>query len=486
LSKRAERQNASKIWCRHFVGKDSLPSYPFFVLCILQALESKKTSALEGGSFGPLFEILILSALEKTKADDLQISLKLVFMQELAFYMWTKRTTSVSRREIDAIMLSYAQTHLMDLPVTRFLEDLEKTKLITSFDGNFSFMYPHYMYYAVARYIRDHIEDDGANELRIAVDKMIDCISSIENSTILMFLIYFEKDKHRIIDRIVHNASIIYADVPPAKLEEETAIFSSLQTSLHPPSIEEDQDIAKNRHEKRVIKDTQEESLANQENPQSSQLSFVYGYSDDLTDSEKLHLAGQTMGALGQVVRNFSANLDGPRKLAVLKQSYLLGLRTLGRVMEVFGKVIEHLNQITNEDSESYESLASLRLKVDGIIAGMTQLYAFYIFSTISSNIGVLDMERAYNAVLQQMDRTVAIRMLAINIQMHHFSAFPETEIYELYESIKLNKFALDILHWLVATYLTLNKVQPQTFNNMAKLFRMSPAQRLEMQSHTD
>jgi Calcineurin-like phosphoesterase len=176
---------------RSLLGKDSLPTYPFYVLCVLQALESNKTAALAGGSFGPLFEVLIISSLEKADSQDLDISLRLVFLQEIAFRMWVRKVDSISREEIDDVAADYLKRSLYELPVSDFLQDVVDAKMLVSSDNNFSFLYPHYFYYFVARYIRDHIEDEDSASLRDSIDVMIDKISSTENATIVMFLVYF-------------------------------------------------------------------------------------------------------------------------------------------------------------------------------------------------------------------------------------------------------------------------------------------------------
>ena len=70
--------------------------------------------------------MLIYSSLEKLQSDDLQISKKLVFMQEIAFYMWKKRISTVTKEEIDDIASRYATRHLLPLPVSLFLRDLQE------------------------------------------------------------------------------------------------------------------------------------------------------------------------------------------------------------------------------------------------------------------------------------------------------------------------------------------------------------------------
>jgi len=52
-------------------------------------LENKKTDAISGGSLGTLYELLILEALARESPEDREIPKKIVFLQEIAFYMWS-------------------------------------------------------------------------------------------------------------------------------------------------------------------------------------------------------------------------------------------------------------------------------------------------------------------------------------------------------------------------------------------------------------
>jgi hypothetical protein len=64
------------------------------------------------------------------------------------------------------IASAYAKVHLQELEPDCCISDLLRAKIFPEADGNFTFMYSHYAYYSVARYIRDHIEGEGKEELR--------------------------------------------------------------------------------------------------------------------------------------------------------------------------------------------------------------------------------------------------------------------------------------------------------------------------------
>jgi hypothetical protein len=121
-------------------------------------------------------------------------------------------------------------------------------------------------------------------------------------------------------------------------------------------------------------------------------------------------------------------------------------------------------------------SVSAMRARLAQAIMFITQLYSVAVLQGISSNVGVPDMDIAYEAVSETLDKTNAIRLIAVNIKMYHYAAFPEQEIIELHSDLKPNRFASNVLQWLVAYYLTFNRVDKKIEKSMIKLFRLNRA----------
>jgi hypothetical protein len=439
---------------------DRLPSYPFFILCILQAIEGKKTNAIAGGSHGPLYEVLILNAMSKENPEDPQISKKLVFLQEIAYHMWAIRTSEISPSEIDSVMSAFTNTNYLTLPASTFLDSLVRAKILIKKAGNYTFSYPQYFYYFVARFIREHIDEDRGNELRQQVDEMIDKISSAENAEIVMFLIYFEKDKNRIIDRLLRNASLIYQEVPPARLEEDAADFANAEVNI---PIDDHPDVAKTRQEIREMKDAHvEKRLLNPREEMERAVPLAYSYDPGLTEQQKLHLVSQSMNALGQVIRNFSANLPGQRKVQVLKETYLLALRATARVMSLCKSAIETMGELKIPEN-SEVSVLELKRTFEDMMAFLPQIFAVSMCRAVSDSVGIADMDRAYTETADALGKSVATRMIDLTVKMDHFEGFPENAIRDLRADVKSNNFSAQVLKILVLTHLLLHSVDDKT-----------------------
>jgi hypothetical protein len=471
-----EVNNAAKVsedQISGLLGKDNLPPYAFFVLCMLQAQESEKLESISGGSFGHYHEVLVITALTKNRTQLAQLDRKVAFCSEIAHYMWANKAEVISRDQIDQVAETYLQSHLMTLQVDTLLADLEDSRVLSKSEGHYQFSYAQFYFYFVARYIKEHLDGTDGAKLRAAVDEMIDNISSYRNSTIIMFLIFFANDRRHIIDRLQKNAALIYENVAPARLEKGDAdAFISRRDHLPPPSVEDNPDLVKNRQEERVRKD----EMAKRERSQIIGAEEAYQYSSDLSDQKKMHLAERNIDALGQVIRNFSASLPGDLKVSVLQSTYTLGLRTMARVLK---EVATYLEAKTDElrapefswhIAENAMSITFLREEMEKILLVMGKLISIHYCKKISSCVGVSDNELAYQKTMDSLEPSVAIKLIDITIQMEHSRTFPEANVTALFSELRPNPFAIGILQFLVAMHLLVYKIDGPTRLRVARL----------------
>jgi hypothetical protein len=277
-----------------------------------------------------------------------------------------------------------------------------------------------------------------------------------------MFLIFFAKEKRRIIDRLVSNASRIYAEIEPSRLEDDATPFFLRREEPVTPEVPDEVDVAKNREEDRRRLDEKETSELSAQNPHGNE---VYFYTDDLPDDKKLHLADRHLDALGQIIRNFSTTLLEKDKTKVLQCSYLLGLRSIARVLCLITKWVESTEvlidqrELTGGSGPDAPSIHEQRrfLGEFGLATGKGAALVF--IKKISNSVGVADMEDAYKRVMEVLPDTNATRLTDITIQMDHFREFPETRIIDLHRSLRSNPFAQGVLKWLVVSYFLLFRV---------------------------
>jgi hypothetical protein len=306
------------------------------------------------------------------------------------------------------------------------------------------------------------------------VDIIVDKISSVENSAIVMLLLYLDKDKNRIIDRLLMNTRKIYRGVTPARMQEDAEDFANLRTPVLKLDFDSPPDVVENRNKLRVLQDDREEKrLSDPKSELEVNQVAAYSYSDELTESSKLHLVTQSIKTLGQVIRNLSAHLPGPRKVEVLRETYLLALRSISRIMELFKSARAAIDQMKpSENSEM--SFVEAKRAADELFTILGQLYVVTMCSTVSANVGIANMDKAYTETAEQLGKSIAIRFIDLTVQLNHFAGFPEIVIRNLHEDLRGNAFSSQILDFIVISHLMLHKVDEDTFHRVRRALGMN------------
>ncbi len=472
-----ETSNAARVsedQLSKLLGKDNLPPYAFFALCLLQAHESNKPPDISGGSFGYYHEILIQTALTKGKHQDAQLEKKFALSAEIAFWMWREGSESISRIQIDEVAAEYRNKHYMTLQVGELLEALVASRLLYSSEGHYRFAYNQFYYYFVARYFKDNLSRRGSENLQPSLDLMIDEISSTQNSSIVMFLIFFGVGRDSIIKRLLSNANAIYDEIGEARLQDDVVAFNKRRDYLPaPPISEHDDDVAENRRKDRTIKDESKQDPVGREEMES------YSYSSALSETRKMHLAEKNIDALGQVIRNFSATLLGQEKVEVLQTTYKLGLRTMASLLADLARYLDEMASTVHDEEQSYElaqrdqSITDFLKDIDQFVLVMGKLVGLHYCRKISSAVGVVDNELAYAEALKTMPESAAIKLVDTSIQIEHSRTFPEALVRQRYEQIRAYPFAASIMQFVVTMHLLMNKVEPTARKSMARLFSL-------------
>jgi hypothetical protein len=451
------------------INKNTLPSRPFFVLCLLQADEQEKAEAAEAGSFGYLYEVLVTSALSVSRGKA-QLDKKYNFLALLAYQMFSDGVRSMPLSRVKEIAEQYSHSRLVTVDFPAMLSDLELARVLINIDGNYSFGYAHLFYYFIARYYRDNLSRDP--KLREQIEHMTNHVSSDEYASILMFIVYFARDSTDIVKRLVANSDRIYSLVAPADLDSDVAFLNQL--CLHPDvDIPEEVDVEQNRQERRKLTDRVERSAA--ELGDRRKQGVVY--SEDLSDADKFDLAYQHIGLLGQVIRNFPGSLPGKDKLAILKSTYLLGLRVLRIFLKMLGSSAGEFRQgIAAAMAEQTEiDPDKTREFIDFLLLLLSRMCTLSVIGRVASSVGAADLEQAYREALELVGRNNASQLISLAIKLDHVPEFPASEIRELHKEFSNNAFADTILSDIVTARMTVADLDRRTRQSMASLFKLQP-----------
>jgi hypothetical protein len=437
------------------LGKNTLPSLPFIVLCILQVQQEDKPESPEAGSFGYLYEVLITKALSSTTGRKPQLEKKYTFLSILAFTLYKEDREFISSLRVHEIAKQYADSHLVQIDIGAILTDLKKARVLTEVEGNYSFAYPHLFHYFVARYFKENLGRAGGETLRAEINKMVSHVSSDRFSTILMFVLYLARDTSGALPQLVAMADKIYANVEPAELKDEVNFLEEL-SDHEDIDVGGDQNLEKNRKNRRELKDRVTRKSRNELD--GNQDGLVY--SDDLSEPAKFRFAYRHIELLGQVIRNFPGSLPGEDKLTILRASYLLGLRVLRTLLALIESSQDQLRKSmletqTDQHAKGLKQQAErLNERMEELISYLGKLFALGMIFKIAGCVGAPDLEQAYDATLEQVGKSNATLLINLAIRLDHSREFPEEFVVDLHRELESKPFADSILKILVLSHI--------------------------------
>ena len=134
-----------------------------------------------------------------------------------------------------------------------------------------------------------------------------------------------------IIERLLANAKRIYADFEPSDLETDIQFVNKLLNDPPKKILLPSTDIVVNRDKYRTQQDEADEDEAAKNLAPDRRVP----YAPELSEIVKLSIALQNLRVMGQVLRNFPGVLTADPKYRLAEASYLLGLRTLRRVLRL-------------------------------------------------------------------------------------------------------------------------------------------------------
>ncbi len=286
------------------LGKNTLPPLPFFILCILQAHHQKKLESPEDGAFGYLYEVLVTTALSKTLGAKPQLDKKYTFLTRLAYKMFKADQTALSVSEARDVAEEYSSSHMVKVDIESMFADLEAANVLLKLEGNYSFHYPHLFYYFIARYYRDNLKGSAGAGLFRELEEIVDLISSDQNLTVLLFVLYFVRDSPELLNKLIQSAGQVFQQVPCARLENDTGWVEKQITPLE-QVMDEEYDVQKNREARRELRDRMDRNEKALEEGELGGCRFVR-YSSDLTDAEKADFARRYIELFGHLIRNDS------------------------------------------------------------------------------------------------------------------------------------------------------------------------------------
>lgn len=434
------------------LGRNLVPSYPIFLLTIIQAIETQFAVAPGEGSYGLLYQVLIAQALS-TGLQRVGRDAKESFLSYLAFSMYERQQREIPEAEFRHLFSKYCEM-FMAVSLESMVKDLLDSRLIyfNSAAGLYGFKYRYVYYYFTAKYISDNITD---SEVRGTIKLIVRKLYVDENANIAAFLSYLSKDPV-LLDEMLHTAREIYENESPCDLDKSVQFLDKLNATI-PRLMLDDRDPDENR--KDILKTTDQYEIASRDGEQE-----IADSSPEASDDEKfaqvleLNMAFRCIQVLGRLVRSFPGSVRKARKIAIVRECFALGMRAAGVVFRYLEAdldgLVEHItSEVLRDESEEAATRAQQ------FIYSLAVMFAFLIVKVISHSLGSPSLEDVYLEVMKQ-NPDLPFSLLHFEIKLEHFPSVPLHELEELLKIVRPDGFAHNLIRLLVFDYLYLNRVR--------------------------
>lgn len=435
------------------LGNRLMPSYPIFVLTLLQGLEENLQNFSQT-SYANIYLVLIKSALIKSGISPNELTAMLNILKELAFYIYTQDLSVFNTKQFDLFVESYTSSYFLNIPNVKILEALIHSNILIVDDGYYSFSYKYIYYYLIAQKISSEIDSHH--------DLIYDLCSNIHleiNANILIFISHHTKAQV-LIDSIVFSSMVPFeeANVFTLNKDDDFVKFISEFTKEIKEEIKEEINPHEEIKKELKQKDAIERQARNNKSQEDKREELM------TTEAIEMSQAFRTVKIIGQIVKNQSGDFEKNKLINLVEAAYCTVFRFLGFYSELLEKdkelIIDAVVEDIKEKTQSRYSVddREIEKRVRMVLQFLSWRICVDSITNLMFSIGTKGQNELFETVNQNID-TTASRIVTFAIKTF-YDTIDVRELEILFEEIKDNYLAQVILREYIKRYLYTNIVE--------------------------
>lgn len=427
------------------IGNNFVPSYPFFILIILQTSESNTPHNNKDSAYGYYYEWLITQSFIDLNVQHKDIDAYYTYISELAYYFFDKKINEITTLDLENFNRYYDESYDLTNDFKKMIKRLEKSSVIELKGEYYSFKYNYVYYYFVAKYFSRNIAEIKIREI---ISKLCKNIHVEEYSNILMFLTHLSKDPFILIE-INNQAKKVFDNFSPTTLEKDILSLNNLIVEI-PKAVYKNIEVKKHREERLIAMD----KLENENNVDKINKSHN---NKNISDTfAKLNVAFKTIEILGQILKNYYGSIKGEQKYVLTESGYMIGLRTLNSFLSLISDHVELIAvriQKIIEEQEAPNTKEGIENRARKILFELSCTMAYGIIKKVSESVGTKDLYKTYKKITENHNFT-SVKLIEISIKLDKSRTIPFSEIKNLKEDSEKNIMALSLLQNFVLEHL--------------------------------
>lgn len=465
------------------IGKNYIPSYPFYLLSMLQALESGNVQNPNYSIHGFYYEVLINECFSKAIKDRKEISLYYNYLTQFCFFLFEQGVKDVSLEEFDTFHKMYCEKHDLTYRKETILETFDSAKLL--YINSRVYIKEKYVYYFfVAKYIANEIAN--REEIKELVTKMCYRVFRDEYASIIMFVTHLSKDNF-IISELIKIANSLFPEANVAQLQDDINEINELVESI-PEQVLEIVNVDEQRNEE--LQEEEELEKLEKELEEEKTNYDNFSLDDDISSIDffaRITRALKTIDILGQVAKKHWGELDGEQKLNLVTTTYNVGLKTLDFYLQLLQRnskdIVEHISQLIKE--KHFKDKHSLEKGIEeasrNFVFRLCFMSSFGITKRISNAIGYDKLKNTFDKALAAQPYN-SVKLIDLAIKLGYSSIATQIELIEEYkDEMEKNKLSTVVLQNLVIDYMYMFDTDYKTRSRICNKLGISVQEQLKI-----
>lgn len=428
-------------------GVNFVPSYPFFILTILQSIELGNPTDLTASTFGYYYQFLIQKSFTNILKSQREITEYENYLSELSYYLFDNSLRDFDIEEFSRFDVEYRKEYTISHSLEKIIQNLVNSKILDNIDGLLEYKYSYVHYYFVSNYLSNNI---GEERIRKVIQNLIDNLHKSEYSNILLFLTHHSKDKF-LLSELLRKAKSMFDDLSPCRLEEDIKSINELGNTI-PELVYKSRNVDEYRDEENRLKDENQSNGEDYENLE-----------DDINIVSKLNTSFKSIEIIGQILKNNYGKIGNSTIEDLIEESIMLGLRTLNVFFSIIEEnsefVINQVNSIISEIELARGKRIDNPKKIEKLskstLFGLCNQISYSFIKKISDSIGTEYLNNILEKVYTKQDYN-SVKLVKLAINLDHYRAFPDTYIKKLSKEFEKSHLPTQIMKRLVVNHLYL------------------------------
>ncbi|UOE40320.1 metallophosphoesterase [Chryseobacterium suipulveris] len=444
------------------IGNRLMPSYPIFILTLLQSLEENLQNFSQT-SYANIYLVLIKAGLLKEGMKDNILTSLLNILKELAFYLYNDlKSTVFKAKDFEEFITQYSEKYFRHQKLTsdKILSVLCNSNILKVDDEYYSFSYKYIFYFLIAQKISSEIEKhqeliyDLCNKIHLEV-----------NANILIFLSHHSKAQI-LIDNIVLTSEIPFENFSPLSLnkdDEFVKFITEFTNEIKDEIIEEinpKEEVKRDLRKKDVL---ERKNLKNEEENEDQDQANESVLPEQVIE---MNQAFRTVKIIGQIVKNQSGDFEKEKLIKLVEAAYNTMFRFLGFYSEILVKdkdllieaIVENIKEKENKKWQRTTDVKAIERAVKKMLQFISWRICVDSMTNLMFSVGTKGQNELFEKVNLNIDST-ASKLVTFAIKTY-YDKIDTKELSKLFEDVRDNYLAQCILREYIKRYLYTNFVE--------------------------